>query len=215
MKDVDPAPLDRIELANSLSHGLGVLLGLVGVPALVSLATVYGSTTALIGSSVFGFCFLLLYSASTLYHSFSQPELKKILRKLDHISIYFLIAGSYTPFVLMYYWNLSGKILLGSLWGLTLLGIVFKLFFTGKLEKLSIVIYLAMGWSIVLVGKDFFPLLSTEEVILITAGGLLYSLGVIFYRWKKLAYHHAIWHGFVLSGSLCHFAAVMLAAVSS
>ena len=208
-------PLDRIELANSLSHGLGVLLGLVGVPALISVASVHGSVAALAGSCVFGFCFLLLYSASTLYHSFSQPELKKVLRQLDHISIYFLIAGSYTPFVLIYFWNLSGQILLGSLWTLTLAGIFFKLFFTGKFEKLSLIIYLAMGWSIVFVGKDFFPLLATEEIILVTAGGLLYSLGVIFYRWKSLAYHHAIWHLFVLAASLCHFAAIMLAVIAS
>jgi hemolysin III len=199
------------ELANSLTHGFGVLFGIVAVPILIALATAEGNVPGLIGAAIFGFSFLMVYGFSTLYHSVGYPPLKRALRILDHISIYFLIAGSYTPFILTYMLDATGITLLSVLWGMTLLGIAFKVLFTGRFDKVSLFIYLAMGWMLVVVGKRFFGTVPLEVGIMLVAGGLSYSLGVIFYRWKRLPFHHAIWHLFVLGGSVCHYVAVLLA----
>lgn len=199
------------ELANSLTHGFGVLFGIVAVPILIALATFEGNVPGLVGAAVFGFSFLMVYGFSTLYHSVGYPPLKRVLRIMDHISIYFLIAGSYTPFILTYMLDTTGITLLSVLWGMTLLGIGFKVWFTGRFDKLSVIIYLVMGWLLVVVAKRFFAVVPGEVGIMLVAGGLSYSLGVIFYRWKRLPYHHAIWHLFVLGGSVCHYVAVLLA----
>lgn len=198
----------REELANSLSHGLGLLIGLVAVPWMIMTALTAGNWNQLLGAAVFGFSFLLVYAASTLYHSFGHPELKHRLRILDHIAIYVMIAGSYTPFVLMYVYNSVGLTILGILWTLTLLGIVFKIFFTGKFEKLSVAIYILMGWMLIFAARTFWLSLPTTCMALIIIGGLFYTIGVFFYRWESLRYHHTIWHGFVLAASLFHLAAV-------
>lgn len=198
----------KIERANSLTHGLGLLFGLVFIPILLRTAFVSGEAEAIIGAGAFGFGFLAVYTCSTLYHSFHRPRIKRLLRVLDHISIYFLIAGTYTPFVLLYLNNAAGFTLLSVLWTLTLAGTIFKLFFTGRYERLSVVIYLTMGWMIIFVAKPVFTTLPYDCLAWIAAGGAFYTIGVLFYRWESLRYHHAIWHLFVLGGSLSHYIAI-------
>jgi hemolysin III len=199
------------ELANSISHGFGILFGVVCIPLLIAYATKAGTAAAVVGACVYGFSFLMVYTFSTLYHSFQQIQVKTLLKKLDHISIYFLIAGTYTPFILIYLNNAIGITMLATLWGLTLTGIVFKIFHAGKYEKLSVAIYLLMGWILLAAGKAFFLALPVPVISLVAAGGILYTLGVFFYVKKSFTYHHAIWHFFVLAAGICHFVAVLLA----
>lgn len=198
----------KMERANSLTHGLGVLFGLIFIPLLVARAFESQNIEMVIGAGAFGFGFLAVYICSTLYHSFHRPDLKRLLRIFDHVSIYFLIAGSYTPFVLTYLYNVTGFVLLSVLWTLTLVGTFFKLFFTGHYERLSLIIYLTMGWMIIFVAKPVFTTLPTDCLGWIAAGGAFYTIGVLFYRWESLPYHHAIWHLFVLAGSISHYIAV-------
>lgn len=195
------------ELVNSLSHGVGLLFGLVAVPWLVYTAST-GSWSELVGATVFGLSFLLIYTASTLYHSFHKPLLKHRLRVFDHVAIYIMIAGSYTPFILIYVNNTTGFAILTILWALTLVGLFFKVFYTGRFEKLSVAIYILMGWMLIFAARTFYENLPGFTLAPIAVGGLLYTLGVIFYRWESLRYHHGIWHLFVLAASLCHFTAV-------
>lgn len=206
----------RQELANSLSHGFGVLFGFVSIPILIALASTSGNVPGLIGVSVFGFSFLMLFTFSTLYHgstlynSLHQNAIKKAMRVMDHISIYFLIAGSYTPFILIYFLNPMGITLLSVLWGLTLIGTIFKIFFTGKYEFVSLVLYLGMGWMMLFVAESFFITLPLSSLVMVIIGGGLYTLGVVFYVWEKLVYNHAIWHIFVLAASICHYVSILL-----
>ncbi len=201
---------DKEELANSVSHGLGVVFGLVGIPMLIATAISTGHWSAIVGSIVYGLSFLMVFLFSTLYHGTRQPRRKQLFKILDHISIYFLIAGSYTPFVLMYVYNGTGIIMLSVLWGLTLVGTIMKIWFTGRFNLLSTAIYLLMGWMLIFAGKTFFASLPMPIIILIAVGGALYTLGVIFYLWERFRYHHAVWHVFVLAAGICHFAAVYL-----
>lgn len=199
------------ELANSISHAFGMLFGIIGMPILIATAIKNGNTTGLVGASIFGFSFLMVYTASTLYHGFQHPEVKRVLKIIDHISIYFLIAGSYTPFILLFYFNFTGIVLLAVLWSLTLVGIIFKIFFVDRFTYLSTAIYLVMGWMLLIVIKPFFANLPLSITVMLTLGGVLYSLGVIFFLWTKYFYHHLVWHIFVLAASICHFVAVLLA----
>ncbi len=199
------------ELANSITHFFGFLFGVVCIPILISYSASTDNTAAIVGASIFGFSFLMVYGFSTLYHSINHPKVKHVMKTLDHISIYFMIAGSYTPFILLFLFNSSGFTLLSILWGLTLLGIIFKIFFVKKFNILSTIIYLAMGWLVVAYPTGLLDAVPYETFVMIAAGGVSYSLGVIFYLWKKLTYHHAIWHLFVLGGSICHYVAVLLA----
>ena len=202
------------ELANSLSHGFGILFGIVSIPVLIAFAARSGNPAGVVGACIFGFSFLMVYTFSTLYHSFQHIEVKAILKKFDHISIYFLIAGTYTPFLLIYMNNAVGISMLVALWSLTLFGIFFKAFHAGKYEKLSVAIYLMMGWILLAAGKTFFVALPLPVISLVAAGGILYTLGVIFYVWKGFTYHHAVWHFFVLAAGICHYAAVLLAVLT-
>lgn len=199
------------ELANSITHFFGFLFGVICIPILISYSTFADNNAAVVGASIFGFSFLMVYGFSTLYHSVSHPQIKLVLKTMDHISIYFLIAGSYTPFILLFLYNSSGVLLLSILWGLTLLGVIFKIFFIKKFNILSTLIYVAMGWLIVAFPSGLLSVLPHETFVMIAAGGVSYTLGVIFYLWKKMTYHHAIWHIFVLGGSICHYVAVLLA----
>ncbi len=201
----------RQELANSLSHGLGLLFGIVSIPILIASATKSGSSAAIIGASVYGFSFLMVYTFSMLYHGFQQPMVKRAMMIMDHISIYFLIAGSYTPFILLFLYNTTGLTMLAILWSLTLLGIVFKLLCGDRYNYLSTAIYVLMGWMLVAVARSFFAGIPAPVATLIVIGGGLYSIGVLFYLWGKFTYHHVVWHLFVLAGSICHYAAVFLA----
>lgn len=199
------------EMVHSIIHAFGILFGIISIPILTAIAAKNASVIGIVGASVYGFCFLMLFTFSTLYHSFQQPQVKRVLEVFDHISIYFLIAGTYTPFLLIYLNDSFGITLLCVLWGLTVAGIVFKIFFIGRFEVISLIIYVAMGWTLVVGGKRFFTDLPTDVLVLLIMGGGLYSVGVIFYVWQKYYWHHAVWHSFVLVAAICHYVAVLLA----
>jgi len=199
------------EIVNSLIHGFGILFGLVSIPILTALAARTANVTAIVGASVYGFCFLMLFTFSTLYHSFQQAQVKRTLEIFDHISIYFLIAGTYTPFLLIYLNDAFGITLLVVLWTLTLLGIIFKIFFTGRFEIISLMIYVAMGWILVSGGRRFFNALPRDVLTFVIIGGVLYSAGIFFYVWDRYKWNHAIWHLLVLAAAICHYIAVLLA----
>ena len=200
----------RLEIANSITHGIGIIFGIAALPVLSAIAAHKDHTVAVVGAAIYGFSFILLFTFSTLYHAFQNPKVKAVLHVFDHISIYFLIAGTYTPFLLNYMLNTTGIVMLSVLWGLTLIGISFKIFFTGRFNYISTVIYLGMGWILLFSGRQFFAAIPGPVLTMIIIGGLLYSIGVIFYLWEKLHYHHVIWHLFVLAAAICHYVAVLL-----
>jgi hemolysin III len=199
------------EVVHSMIHAFGILFGIISIPILTVLASKNENISGITGAGIYGFSFLMLFSFSTLYHGVQQPQVKKVLEVLDHISIYFLIAGTYTPFLLIYLRNAFGISLLCVLWGLTLLGIVFKIFFTGRFNFASVIIYLLMGWIFFVGGKRFFTAIPSDVLVMIIIGGGLYSIGIIFYLWKGYGWHHAVWHFFVLAAAVCHYVAVLLA----
>ncbi|TVZ28733.1 hemolysin III [Gillisia sp. Hel_I_86] len=199
------------ELVNSIIHGFGIIFGITGIPVLIAFAIKSDNSLGVIGAAIYGFCFLQLFTFSTLYHGFQHAQTKRVLEILDHISIYFLISGTYTPFLLIYMNNTFGITLLSVLWGLTALGIIFKIFFTGKWNIVSTLVYIAMGCLMVVGGRTFFDAIPAAIFTLILIGGALYLLGVIFYLWEKYPYNHAIWHFFVLAAAVSHYVAILLA----
>lgn len=196
--------------ADAITHGLGAVASIVGLAVLVAFTAARDSAFDMAAVSVFGASLIILYSASTLYHSASEGPLKRALKVLDHASIYLLIAGTYTPIAAIALIDSVGVTILILIWSLAIAGVVFKLFLTGKFEKMSVALYLAMGWLVVFFGKTALAELSTEAIVLIAAGGLSYTFGVVFYLWEKLPFSHAIWHLFVLGGSVLHYLAILL-----
>jgi hemolysin III len=197
------------EIAHASTHGLGVVLSIVGLVVLVARAALYGNAWHITAVSIFGSTLVLMYTASTLYHSIPLPRAKRVLRVIDHTLIYFLIAGTYTPFTLITLNGVWGWSLFTFTWGLALAGVAFKVFATGKFEKLSLAIYLGMGWCAIAAIEPLLRALEPGGLALMLAGGITYSGGVAFYTWERLRYHHAIWHLFVLGGSILHFFAVL------
>ena len=197
------------ELANALTHGFGAAAALAAGAVLITLTALFGDGWQLASAIVFGVAMLLLYTASTLYHAISHPIAKGRLKVFDHCAIYLLIAGTYTPFMLVGLRGSTGWWLFGTIWTLALAGVVFKLFYTGRFKRLSTGIYLGMGWLLVAAIKPMLHALDTATLVWLLVGGLAYSAGTFFYLHPKLRYAHAIWHGFVLAGSLCHYVAVM------
>ncbi len=197
------------EIANSVTHGIGAVLSVAGLTLLVVLAAIYGDVWRVVSFSIYGSTLVILYLASTLYHSFQNPRVKHVFRILDHVSIYLLIAGSYTPFLLVSMRGAWGWSLLGAVWGLALLGVAFKVIFIGRYEVLATAAYVLMGWMVVIAFKEMLVRVPPGGIALLIAGGLTYTFGVIFYAWEKLPFNHAIWHLFVLGGSICHFFAVL------
>ena len=197
------------EIANSISHGLGCLFGVVGLILLLTQAMEMGAgATAITSYSLYGGSMILLFLASTLYHAIPHPRAKPWLKKFDHCAIYLLIAGTYTPFLLV---GLKSPLATGQMaviWSLALAGIIFKLTIAHRFKALSLVTYLSMGWLSLVVIYQLAVKLSAGGVWLLAAGGIIYSLGVIFYVSRRIPYNHAIWHGFVLGGSICHFCAI-------
>ena len=198
------------ELANSLTHGVGAVLAVVGLVVLAFSAGRYGTTRAVVGCVVFGAALVLLYVSSTLYHSVADSRAKAVLRVLDHSAIFLLIAGTYTPFTLVSLRGPWGWSLFGVVWGLALAGIALRLALRRRPTALFVSLYLAMGWCVVVAAKPLLAAVAPGGIALLAAGGLAYSVGVVFYVWRSLPYSHAIWHGFVLAGSAFHFAAVLL-----
>lgn len=199
------------EVANSISHGIGLVFGIVGlVLLLVQAIETHASNTAIISYSVYGGSMILLFLASTLYHAIPHTRAKRWLKLFDHCAIYLLIAGTYTPFLLVGLGSPLAKGLMIVIWGLALAGILFKLTIAHRFKVLSLVTYLLMGWLSLVVIYQMVMKLAPGSVTLLAAGGIVYSLGVIFYVSKRIPYNHAIWHGFVLGGSVCHFFAIYL-----
>ncbi len=204
-----PAGHASEELANALTHGLGATAALAGGAVLITLAALHGDAWQLTSAIVFGVCLLLLYIASTLYHAARHPVLKSRLKVFDHCAIYLLIAGTYTPFTLIGLRGAWGWWMFGTIWTLALAGVVFKLFYTGRFKRLSTMIYIAMGWLVMVAAKPMWSALDGWTLGWLLAGGICYTGGTVFYHRPSLKYSHAIWHMFVLAGSLCHYVAVM------
>ncbi|HKM95671.1 MAG TPA: hemolysin III family protein [Buttiauxella sp.] len=199
------------EVANSISHGIGLVFGIVGlVLLLVQAVESHASVTAITSYSLYGGSMILLFLASTLYHAIPHQRAKRWLKKFDHCAIYLLIAGTYTPFLLVGLDSPLSRGLMVVIWGLALAGILFKLTIAHRFKVLSLATYLIMGWLSLVVIYQMVIKLAPGSVTLLAAGGVIYSLGVIFYVCNRIPYNHAIWHGFVLGGSVCHFLAIYL-----
>ncbi len=198
------------EFANTLTHGFGLLLSIAGFVFLVALASVHGDFWYVASSVLYGLSLIVLYAASTVYHSETSPEAKRILQIVDHCCIYVLIAGSYTPFTLIVLREGIGQNLFYFVWAFAFIGIVLKLIFGKKYPVISVLSYLVMGWIGVIVVQPLFAALGFAPIALVIAGGIAYSVGVIFYAWESIKHHHAIWHVFVLMGSIFHFLAIAI-----
>jgi hemolysin III len=198
------------EIINTVTHGVGALLSIFALTILVSLASVRGNTWQVVSFSVYGTTLLVLYLSSTLYHYFVSPRIKRIFQLADHAAIFLFIAGTYTPFTLVSLRGPWGWTLFGLAWGLAITGVALTVFFLDRFRVLFAVLYLAMGWLVVIAFKPLLSAIPLEGILWIVGGGFFYSIGIIFYLWSNLRYGHAVWHVFVLAGSICHFFAILL-----
>jgi hemolysin III len=198
------------EIANSITHGVGIILAVAGLGVLTAFASVYGNVWHIVSVSIFGSMLILLYTASTLYHSARSPRAKAILQIFDHCAIFLLIAGTYTPFTLVTLHGPWGWSLLSAVWGVALFGIVFELSALRRYRAVSMGLYIAMGWAVVAAVNPLMAGIAPGGLVLLLAGGLAYTIGIVFYVLGQIRYHHAIWHLFVLAGSALHFFAILL-----
>lgn len=201
------------EIANSVSHGIGTLAAAISIPVLVVTAVRHGTVADIVGVSVFGAAMVLLYLASTLYHAFPRNRAKQVFQVLDHSAIYLLIAGTYTPFTLGVLGGAWGWSLFGVVWGLAATGVLLTAIGGVKYAKTAMALYIAMGWLVVIAAKPLAAQLPTAGIGWLVAGGISYTVGVIFYAAKRLTYAHFVWHLFVLAGTVCHFIAVEFYAI--
>jgi len=210
MKDIEGieyySPIE--EKINIISHATGFILSIVAFVLLVMRASLHGDVWQIVSFSIFGASLIILYGASTLYHSAKNPLLRNKLNIIDHASIYVLIAGTYTPFTLVTLKGTIGWVIFGISWGLALTGIILKLFFTGKYDLISTIMYVFMGWVIVFAIKPLIHHLPLEGLLWLFAGGISYTIGAILYSINKIKFNHAIFHMLVLIGSFCHFVSV-------
>ena len=213
MTHVSTRRLSAEELANSLTHGVGLALSVAGFIVLVVLAAMRGSAWRIASCAVYGSTLICLYTASTLYHGIRSRRLKRVLKICDHSAIYLLIAGTYTPFLLVNLRGSWGWSLFAVIWGLAMAGILFKVWFVEHFSVLSTMLYLLMGWLALVAVKPMLLSVPQSGVLWLLAGGVLYTVGVVFYAWKKIPYNHAIWHGFVIAGSTCHYFAVLCSVI--
>jgi hemolysin III len=197
------------EIANAVTHGIGVLMAIAGLVLLIVFSSIYGNSWYVVSLTIYGSALVILYTMSTIYHSLPRGKAKDIFEILDHSSIYLLIAGTYTPFELITLRGTIGWIFFGITWGMAIVGILFKIFFVKKFVILSTLIYIAMGWMIVFAIKPLFYALPLNGMIFLATGGVLYTAGTVFYIKRKMKYHHAVWHLFVLGGSAMHFFAIL------
>ena len=198
------------EFANTITHGFGLALSIAGFAALVILASLRGDPLLIAGCVVYGLSLIVLYAASTIYHGTTSPNLKHKLQLVDHCCIYLLIAGSYTPFGIIILNGTRGQSLLALIWTIAVVGIVAKLLMKHRFPAISVVSYVVMGWLGVFAVQPMLETLGTQAVMLAVAGGVSYTLGVVFFAWPRIPHHHAIFHVFVLAGSILHYAAVVL-----
>jgi len=198
------------ELANSITHGVGVVLAIVALGILTAFATLFGDAWHIVGCSIFGATLIILYTASTLYHSIPLPRAKTLFRVIDHAAIFLLIAGTYTPFLLVNLRGPWGWSLFGVVWGIALIGVIFQVSLLRRWPIASVGLYVGMGFLAVVAIKPLLAALTPAGLSLLIAGGLAYILGLAFYGWRRLPYHHAVWHLFVLAGSTFHFFAILL-----
>jgi hemolysin III len=203
------------EIAHAVSHGIGALLSIAGLTVLVAFAVLYGNVWHITSCSIYGATLIFLYTASTLYHGITQPKAKRVLQRIDHAAIFLLIAGTYTPFTLVNLRGGWGWTLFGLVWGLAVLGVVLETAIKRRIRWLSITLYLGLGWLVLIAIKPLLASVPTGGLALLLAGGLCYTLGVIFYVWKRMAYHHAVWHLFVMAGSVLHFFSIFFYVVPS
>ena len=197
------------EIWHAITHGLGLALSIAGLTIMVAFAAMNGSVVAVVSSAIFGTTLIILYGSSTLYHAITHHDIKQRFQQFDHASIYILIAGSYTPVTLVSLGGVWGWTIFSIVWSVALVGIVLKFVYPGRFEKLSLLLYLLLGWLIVVATKPLFENMESGGLWLLLAGGLSYSVGIIFYVWEKLPFNHAIWHLFVLGGSILHFFMVL------
>lgn len=197
------------EIANSVTHGIGAFLSVLGLVWLIVRAVHIGDMYSIVSVIIFGVSLFLLYLASTLYHAVPWPRVKRVFRKFDHCAIYWLIAGTYTPFLLVSMRGTVGWALFGVVWGIACVGTAFKLFFIGRFDKISTFMYVAMGWIVLVAVKPALTYVPHGALVMMLIGGLAYTFGVFFYMNKRIPYNHAIWHCFVMAGSAVHFFAIV------
>jgi len=197
------------ELTNGISHAIGAGLALIGLITLLATAIQYGNARHIVSAVIYGSSLILLYLASTFYHLISPQGLKRFFQKIDHLMIYILIAGSYTPFTLVTLQGAWGWTLFSLVWGMAFCGIMLELFLKKRIEWLSLTLYLGMGWLLIIAIKPLAVSLATGGLVLLLIGGLPYTSGIIFYVWENLSYSHAIWHLFVMAASTAHFFAIL------
>lgn len=198
------------EIANAITHGIGVALSIAALVLLIVFAAIKGTALYVVSFTIYGSSMVLLYTASTLVHSFPPGRAKKVFESLDHSCIYVFIAGTYTPIVFHMVQGALGWVLFGLVWGLSVVGVVFKSMFANRFMYTSTIIYILMGWCIIFAWKPLTANLAPDGVKLLVIGGILYTVGTIFYVWRKFKYHHAVWHMFVLAGTIFHFFAIIL-----
>jgi hemolysin III len=197
------------EVVNSVTHGIGVLLSIAGLIILVVAAALHGDAWHIVSFSIFGVSLVVLYTSSTLYHSFSKERFKNVFARFDHAAIFMLIAGTYTPFLLTSIRGALGWTFFGIIWAVAVTGIVIRSIHLHKYRRLMVLIYLIMGWMFIFIINSMIRNLPPLSLVFLLVGGLSYTVGVIFYAWRKLPFGHGIWHLFVLGGSIMHFFAVL------
>ncbi|MQR84797.1 hemolysin III family protein [Bacillus megaterium] len=198
------------EIANAITHGVGAVLSIVGLTLLIVLSSLEGTPWHVISFTIYGVTMLLLYVSSTLVHSFPEGKVKDLFEIFDHSSIYLFIAGTYTPFLFIAVKGTTGWTLFGVVWGIALAGIVFKAFFVKKFLFISTILYVFMGWMIVFAWDSLTQNIAHQGIVLLVVGGVLYTIGAVFYVWRGFRFHHMIWHMFVLGGTVLHFLAIIL-----
>lgn len=197
------------EIANSITNGLGVVFSIAGLAVLTAFASVFGTAWHIVSCSIYGATQIIMYTVSTLYHGIPLPRAKAVLRFLDHASIFLLIAGTYTPFALVNLRGPWGWSLLAAIWGLAIVGIALQTRLIRHNRLVMALPYVAMGWLVVIAIKPLVESVAPGGLVLLLSGGLAYTIGTIFYVWRHLPFHHAIWHAFVLTGSILHFFAIL------
>ncbi|WP_078555187.1 PAQR family membrane homeostasis protein TrhA [Bacillus alkalicellulosilyticus] len=197
------------EIANSITHGIGALLSIAALVLLIVFSSLYGNAWHVVSFTIFGVTMVILYFSSTFVHALPKGKAKDVFEVLDHSSIYFFIAGTYTPFLFIAVQGWLGWTIFGIIWGIAIGGTVFKAFFVKKYLYVSTLLYLLMGWGVIVAWNPLVENVVQAGIVFLVIGGVLYSIGAIFYVWRGFKYHHMIWHLFVVAGTIMHFFSVM------